>query len=92
MRNLHASTLLFIDIHGPCLHEGTSKNEDLFQSLTEICLCVLNKTCTGVNIGPMGQPLKKRKENRGKLNGKNKVCMCDVCSNREKKENRKRER
>ena len=36
------------------------KNEDLFESLTKnVFVCILYKTCAGVNIGPMGQTLKK---------------------------------
>ena len=33
---------LSTDIHGPCLNEGTSKNEDHFESLTEkVSLCTI---------------------------------------------------
>ena len=60
MRNIQASTPPFTDVHGPHLHEVTSKNEDLFEGLTgKVCLYVLYKTCAGVNIDPMGQTFKK---------------------------------
>ena len=59
MRNIQASTPLFTDVHGPRPHEGTFKNDDLFESLTEKCVYVLYKTCAGVNLGPMGQTFKK---------------------------------
>ena len=62
MRNLHVSSPLFTDVHGPRLHEGTSKNEDLFESLTEsVSVCTI-KICAGVNINPMDQTLKKWKK------------------------------
>ena len=34
LRNMHASTFPFTDVHGLRLHEGTSYHEDLFESLT----------------------------------------------------------
>ena len=40
-----------------CLHEGTYKHEDLFESV-KLCLYVQYKTFAGVIIGPLGQPLK----------------------------------
>ena len=43
LRKTQALTPLFTDIHDPSLHERTSKNEDLFESLTELCLYVLYK-------------------------------------------------
>ena len=56
LKNIQASTPLFTDVL-----EGASKNEDLFESLIEN-VCTYNiKTCAGVNIGPMGQPLKNTK-------------------------------
>ena len=45
----------------PCLHEGISKNEDLFKILTEMWLYVLYKTCARVNKDPMCQNLKSKK-------------------------------
>ena len=46
-------------VHGLRLHEGTSKKEDLFESLTQnVSVC---KPCAGVNIGP---------ENKIKLDNK----------------------
>ena len=58
---MQASTPLFTDVHGPRLHEGTFKNEDLFEKSTEkMCLYVLYKTCAGVNIDPMGQTFEKK--------------------------------
>ena len=32
--DLNASIPPFTDVHGPCLQEGTSKHEDLFEKLT----------------------------------------------------------
>ena len=33
--NIQASSPLFTYVYDPCLHEETSKNEDLFESFTE---------------------------------------------------------
>ena len=38
LRNKQASTPPFTDVHGPLLHKGTSKHEDLFDSLN-VCVC-----------------------------------------------------
>ena len=58
LRNIQASTPLFTNIHGPHLHEKTSKNEDVFESLTEnVSVCTISK-CTGENIEPMAETLK----------------------------------
>ena len=35
LEKIQALTPLFTDVHGPCLHEEKSKNEYLFESLTE---------------------------------------------------------
>ena len=48
-------------LHGTRLHEGTSRYEDLFESLTKMWLNLLYKACARVNIGPMDQPLKLNK-------------------------------
>jgi hypothetical protein len=60
LRNIQASTPPFTDVHGPHLHEGTSKHEDLLKVWLKMCLYVLYKTCAGVNIDPMGQTFKKK--------------------------------
>ena len=58
MRNLHASTPLFTDVHGPWLHEGTSKHEKVLESLTVyVSLCTI--LFGGLNICTLGQALRK---------------------------------
>ena len=59
LRNIQASTPFFTHIHGPRLHEGTSKDVDMFESLTEnVSVLTIWNICAGVNIGQMGQPQK----------------------------------
>ena len=42
------------------IHEGTSKNENLFEKLTEnVSVCIIYKTFSEVNKGPMGRTLTK---------------------------------
>ena len=53
---MQASTPLFTDVHGPHLNEGTSKFEDIFESLTENVSVSTIKNHNGLIIGPMGQP------------------------------------
>ena len=51
---IQASTPPFTDFHGPRLHEGTSKHEDLFKRLT-VYVSVYTILRAGVNIGLMDQ-------------------------------------
>ena len=53
---MQALTYIFTDVHGPPLHEGTSKYEDLFEMLTYVS--VIWKTLPEVNIRSKGLPLK----------------------------------
>ena len=48
------------------VHEGTSKNEDLFESLN-VYLYVCTILCAGVNIGTLGQALKNHNSQRREL-------------------------
>ena len=42
LKNIQASTPLFTDVHGPHLNEGSSKNEDIFESLTKnVSVCTI---------------------------------------------------
>ena len=51
------SVLLFKKpLFEPHLHEGTSKNEDLFKNLT----VGTYKACAGVDVCPIGQPFAKK--------------------------------
>ena len=46
IRNIQASTPPFTYIHGPHLHVGISKHEDLFESITVyICVCMYYTVC-----------------------------------------------
>ena len=53
LRNIEALTPLFTD------HVSMRDNPNI-KSLTENVAYVLYKACSGVNIGPMGKPLRKR--------------------------------
>ena len=60
MRNIQALTPFFRDVHGPRLHKGTSKYEDLFQNLTENeCLCMYNINMCWIKYRPNGSHFEK---------------------------------
>ena len=56
--NLKVLTLPFTDVHGPRLHEGTSKYEDIFESLTVFVYDICTILCDGVQYRPNGSSCK----------------------------------
>ena len=60
LRNVQSSTPPFTDVYGPLFHEGTSKHEGVFKSLT-VYVSAYTELCAGANRGPIGQALKNNK-------------------------------
>ena len=60
------------NVHGPCLHEGTSKHEDLFKSLT-VYLSICTILCAEKKYIPMGKAKKDRKRRRACSKEKDKI-------------------